>query len=205
MYTTPAVVLAVLGSALALPQFMPRDDAPDFTDADLLASCPGGPGTKKLERADRCTLEDPVTIPNVRKFTVIGNPQLNCDGGSEAISVQLGGQTTITQTTTVSADVGFEVDELKIGGGVETSSSKSSTFSRQVTYSIPPKRQAVYVAGQNYQAQSAHVQVNYGDRQFGHFIWFTNENVTHLTAILGDIEFDVHESACGSSSTSSLR
>lgn len=42
--------------AYAVPRagFARRDGDP--SDADLLASCPGGPGSSVLERADRCTL-----------------------------------------------------------------------------------------------------------------------------------------------------
>ena len=38
----------------AVSVILPRDQ--DFNDTDLFNSCPGGPGSDKLERADRCTL-----------------------------------------------------------------------------------------------------------------------------------------------------
>lgn len=53
MFASSFVVLSVLGYALAFPQHYPRQD---FSDQDLFDSCPGGPGSSKFERADRCTL-----------------------------------------------------------------------------------------------------------------------------------------------------
>lgn len=62
MLTAHILALSVLGSALALPKFGSRQD---FTDEDLFNSCPGGPGSSKFEKADRCTLvsHTPQTLP----------------------------------------------------------------------------------------------------------------------------------------------
>ncbi|OJT01646.1 hypothetical protein TRAPUB_7904 [Trametes pubescens] len=198
MLTAHILALSVLGSALALPKFGSRQD---FSDEDLFNSCPGGPGSSKFEKADRCTLDGPVDIPDVRHFVALGQPQLNCGGGTDPITVTLGGEKTVSTTTTVDASVGFDIDGLTIGGGASTENSESSTMSKQVSFQIPPKRQAVFVAGQNNKAQNGRVQVNFGDRQFGHFIWFTSTNVTRLTPIDGDVEFDVHVSDCGTDAT----
>ena len=81
-----------------------------------------------------------------------------------------GGSKTKTQTTTVNADLGVNVEGISIGGGVSTSSSAATTESSSVQFSIPPGKQAVYVAGVEHTSQTGNVQVNYGDRQFGHFI-----------------------------------
>ena len=105
-----------------------------------------------------------------RSWTPLGDPQLNCGGGTEDITVTLGGSTTVTQTTTVNADLGVNVEGISIGGGVSTSSSAATTESSSVQFSIPPGKQAVYVAGVEHTSQTGNVQVNYGDRQFGHFI-----------------------------------
>ena len=45
-----------------------REDAP--TDADLFASCPGGPGSKNVEKADKCTL---VSILSYESLILIRN------------------------------------------------------------------------------------------------------------------------------------
>ena len=50
------VALAMSTSALLLR----REDAP--TDQDLLASCPGGPGSPNIDGADRCTLVSPFVV-----------------------------------------------------------------------------------------------------------------------------------------------
>ena len=105
------------------------------------------------------------------RATVLTHPiSYSCGGATEDVSVSLGGSSTITQSVTASADVGFDLDGLTIGGGVETSTSKESTTSQTITFSIPPGKQAVYVAGIAHTSETGHVQVNYGSRQFGHFI-----------------------------------
>ncbi|KAI0752137.1 hypothetical protein C8Q74DRAFT_1211443 [Fomes fomentarius] len=168
----------------------------DFDESDLFNSCPGGSGSQKLERADRCTLTN-IAEGTVRKFVVIGDPQLNCGGSTDPVTVTLGGTTTVTQTTTLNANLGIDIEGITIGGGAEASSSTSTEQSKEVTYSIPPGRQAVYVSGTNHKSETGILQVNYGDRQFDHFIWFTTATVTRLTPIPDDVQFDVHESDCG--------
>lgn len=83
----------------------------------------------------------------------------------------LGGEQTISESTTVSANVGFEIpDGLSIGGGVESSSEQSTTVSKSVQFPVPPGKQAVYVVGTAQKSETGNIQVNYGDRQFDHFI-----------------------------------
>ena len=48
--------------------------------------------------------------------------------------------------------------------------STDTTTSKEIQYQIPPGRQAVYVAGVAQKSQTGNVQVNYGSRQYGHFI-----------------------------------
>ncbi|KAI0632433.1 hypothetical protein C8Q77DRAFT_1125696 [Trametes polyzona] len=199
MLAAPLVVLSMVSSALALPRFSARDQG--FNDQDLFDSCPGGPGSAHLERADRCTLHKPLTNPNVRKFVVVGNPQLNCGGGTDPVTVTLGGETSISETTTINVDIGIEIEALKIGGGISNSETQTTTVSKTVSFDIPPRRQAVFVAGQNFNSLNGQVQVNYPDRQFGHFEWYTNTNITRLIPIGGDVQFDVHESDCGTDPT----
>lgn len=50
------------------------------------------------------------------------------------------------------------------------SESTSATESKSIEFSIPPKRQAVYVAGVAHTSQTGNVQVNYGSKVDGHFI-----------------------------------
>ncbi|KAI0737461.1 hypothetical protein C8Q80DRAFT_1115130 [Daedaleopsis nitida] len=205
MLATPLIIFSLASTALSLSvphyarargPFYAREDSPP--DQDLFDSCPGGPGSDKLERADKCTLINIVNNANVRKFAVLGDPQLNCGGATEDITVQLGGEQTVSQTTTVSANVGFTLPEgLSIGGGVETSDSTSTTISKTISFAVPPGKQAVFVAGTAHQSQTGNVQVNYADRQFGHFIWFTGSTITKLTPVANDVEFDVHQSDCG--------
>lgn len=82
----------------------------------------------------------------------------------------LGGQQTITETTTVDANIGVSLEGVTIGGGASSSSSTANTVSKTISYTVPPGRQAVFVAGTAQQSQTGNVQVNYADRQFGHFI-----------------------------------
>ena len=76
----------------------------------------------------------------------------------------------MSQTTTIDANFGFAADGLSIGGGVSTSSSAATTESSSVQFSIPPGKQAVYVAGVAHTSETGNVQVNYGSRVDGHFI-----------------------------------
>ena len=94
----------------------------------------------------------------------------SCGGATEDITVTLGGQTTVTQTTTVNADFGVSLEGISIGGGVSDSESTSATESKSIQFSIPPGRQAVYVAGVAHTSETGNVQVNYGSRVDGHFI-----------------------------------
>lgn len=82
----------------------------------------------------------------------------------------LGGQQTITETTTVDANIGVSLEGVTIGGGASSSDSTANTVSKTISYTVPPGRQAVFVAGTAQQSQTGNVQVNYADRQFGHFI-----------------------------------
>ncbi len=50
------------------------------------------------------------------------------------------------------------------------SESTSATESKSIQFSIPPKRQAVYVAGVAHTSQTGNVQVNYGSKVDDHFI-----------------------------------
>ena len=96
----------------------------------------------------------------------------SCGGDTEDISVMLGGSSTITQSVTSSANTSFNLDAITIGGGAETTSSKTTTTTttKSLTFSIPPGKQAVYVAGVAYANETGVIQVNYGTPQFGHYI-----------------------------------
>ncbi|KAH9850871.1 hypothetical protein C2E23DRAFT_733873 [Lenzites betulinus] len=200
MFPRSFFVLSILSSAFALYTYPrgtleTREDSP--SDQDLLSSCPGGPGSPNVKKADKCTLINIVNNPNTRTFAVLGDPQLNCGGATDPVTVTLGGQQTVTQTTTVDANVGVSLEGVTIGGGASSSTSTANTVSKTISYTVPPGRQAVFVAGTAQQSETGNVQVNYGSRQFGHFIWFTGATVTQLTPIPSDVEFDVHETACG--------
>ncbi|KAI0668052.1 hypothetical protein C8Q78DRAFT_269200 [Trametes maxima] len=211
MFAKSALLLSAVTTVLALSTRYPldangrlviREDAP--SDQDLLNSCPGGPGSSNVEKADRCTLINIKENPNTRTFVVLGDPQLNCGGATDNVTVQLGGSQTVTQTTSVNADLGIDIEGIKIGGGASTSDSTANTVSKTITFAIPPGKQAVFVAGTAQKSETGNVQVNYGDRQFGHFIWFTGATITRLTPIADDVVFDVHESDCGTDPRANL-
>ena len=65
MIARTALTLSALMSialAISTEYLLLREDAP--TDEDLLASCPGGPGSDNIKRADRCTLVSlPLPLP----------------------------------------------------------------------------------------------------------------------------------------------
>ncbi|KAI0363797.1 hypothetical protein BV20DRAFT_84730 [Pilatotrama ljubarskyi] len=204
MIAGPAFVISLMGSALALSTHYPRGGIlsarQNPSDQDLLNACPGGSGSS-LERADRCTLVHIVNNPDVRKFVALGSPELNCDGGSDPITVTLGGSSTVSETTTLNADLGVDIEGIKIGGGASDSKTTSSTISKTVSFQVNPGRQAVYVAGTNFKSQTGNIQVNFGDRVDGHFIWFTGTTITQLTPDPSDVQFEVHETACGTDPT----
>ena len=82
----------------------------------------------------------------------------------------LGGEQTLSQTTSVNANIGFSIEGIEIGGGAESSNTESTTVSKSITYTIPAGRQAVYVAGTALRSETGNIQVNYGSRQHGHYI-----------------------------------
>ncbi|KAI0730932.1 hypothetical protein C8Q76DRAFT_716799 [Earliella scabrosa] len=181
----------------AAPALLVRNHQGKLVSKDLLASCPGGPGSPNVRKADRCTLINIVNGPTRRIWTVLGDPQLNCGGASDDITVTLGGSETVTQSTTVNANFGISYEGISVGGGIENTQETSTTMSKEIEFSIPPGRQAVYVAGVAHRSQTGNVQVNYGSRQKGHFVWFTGATVTKLTPDPEDVHFDVYESECG--------
>ncbi|KAI0744796.1 hypothetical protein C8Q76DRAFT_13027 [Earliella scabrosa] len=176
----------------------PRDDdgAAHFDDKDLFDSCPGGPGSAKLVHADRCTL---VNIESfyTREWFVLGDVQRNCGGSEDEVTVTIGGEQTVSETTTLNANVAFSLGPVQIGGGISQSWTESTTVSKSIEYAIRPGRQAVYVAGVVHSNETGIVQVNYGVRQYGHYIWFTQSTVTRLTPVREDIQYDVHVTDCG--------
>ena len=101
----------------------------------------------------------------------------------------LGGQQTISQTTSFDAKLGIDVAGIEIGGGVKKDNSRSITLSQSVEYQIPPGRQAVYVAGTAHRFETGRIQVNYGSPQYEHYIvsaivvaWMNSED-SRLTSL----------------------
>ena len=78
----------------------------------------------------------------------------------------LGGEIESVETTSVASR---SVSEVK-GGGMSSSHSDSVTTSQTTQYVVSPGRQVVQVAGIVYKNQTGNIQVNYGDRVFGHYI-----------------------------------
>ncbi|KAI0744771.1 hypothetical protein C8Q76DRAFT_606937 [Earliella scabrosa] len=196
------VILSLLNVNLALStcysrglvSMCARDDKPP--DEDLFDSCPGGPGSDKLQRADRCTLVN-IESSYTREWVVLGDVQRNCDGGEDEVTVTIGGEHTVSGTTTLNANAAFTVGPVQIGGGIVQSSTENTTVSRSIEYAIRPGKQAVYVAGVVHSNETGNIKVNYGDRQRGHYIWFTESTVTRLTPIREDIQYDLHVTECG--------
>ncbi|KAI0751790.1 hypothetical protein C8Q80DRAFT_1119445 [Daedaleopsis nitida] len=168
-----------------------------ISSVDLLASCPGGPGSPNVGRADRCTLTDIVTNPDKRIWTTIGQPQLNCHGGVTPVNETLGGTTEVHQKITVSVELGFDIGAVKLGASVSTELGTSTTQSKTIMFAVLPGKQAVYLVGLNHKSRTGRVQVNYGSRQKGHYIWYTGARVTQVTPDPNDVEFDVYVSNCG--------
>jgi hypothetical protein len=93
----------------------------------------------------------------------------SCGGGTEEIEWAIGGSTTVTQTTTIGAEAGIDIEGVSIGLSASVSDSKAVTASQTVTVKIPPGKTAVQAAGINYHVYSSNVQVNYADKQYGHY------------------------------------
>ncbi|KAF8073845.1 hypothetical protein FPV67DRAFT_1666595 [Lyophyllum atratum] len=167
-------------------------------DKDLLLSCPGAAGSPNVQRADRCTLINIVNNPDQVIFKNVGNPQLNCAGGTGPTTVTLGGSSTVSTETSVNANLGVSFEGISIGGGISTSESHSQETSKSIQYEVPPGRQAVYTAGYTFHSQTGNIQVNYGDRVADHYIWFTGATVTQKTPNKGALpRYQVHETKCG--------
>ncbi|KAF7336489.1 hypothetical protein MSAN_02303600 [Mycena sanguinolenta] len=194
MLAVSFVLFALLGHAISAPAFIPRDDSP--SDTDLFLSCPGAAGSPNIERADKCTLINIVNNPDIPVVTNLGDVQGNCEGGTSPIMLTIGGETTVSTTTTANADVGVDLDGFSIGGGISTESGSSTTQSKSTMVSVPPGRQSVMTMSVLSHSQSGNVQVNFGDRVDGHFIWFTGATITQVTPT-DQVTFDVHETACG--------
>ncbi|KAJ4476195.1 hypothetical protein J3R30DRAFT_3704731 [Lentinula aciculospora] len=198
---TPLAFSALLAhSAIAAPSRfrLRRDTSP--SDNDLLLSCPGAAGSPNVENADKCTLVNIVNNPDTRVWSVVGDAQLNCGGGTQPITVAIGGSSTVSSSTNANVDLGIDFEGIKIGGGLSTSTATEQTTSNTTTITVEPGRQIVQTVGVLSHSQSGNVQVNYGSRVDDHFIWFTGAVITQLTPT-SDLEFDTHETACGTDPT----
>jgi hypothetical protein len=102
--------------------------------------------------------------------TAILSTQFSCEGGTSPIMLTVGGETTVSTSTTANVDVGVELEGINIGGGLSTESSSSTTQSKSTMVSIPPGRQSVMTMSVLSHSQSGNVQVNFGDRVDDHFI-----------------------------------
>ncbi|KAG6817005.1 hypothetical protein H0H87_000901 [Tephrocybe sp. NHM501043] len=196
--------LALLAALPLLVQAMPMEyngtvfaRSKTVTDKDFLLSCPGAAGSPNVQRADRCTMINIKNNPDKLIYKNMGSPQQNCAGGTTPTSVTLGGSTSVSETTTVDMNFGISFEGISIGGGTSTSNTKTSETSKSVTYTVPPGRQAIYTAGYNFHSQTGNIQVNYGDRVNGHYIWFTGATVTKLIPDGAPPRFQVHETKCG--------
>ena len=94
----------------------------------------------------------------------------SCGGGTQPVTITIGGSETITTSFNLDADVGIDIGGIQIGGGISSSHSDSVTTSQTTQYVVSPGRQVVQVAGIVYKNQTGNIQVNYGDRVFGHYI-----------------------------------
>lgn len=168
------------------------------SNEDLLLSCPGAAGSPNIRRADTCVLFEPVDNPDVIIFKNLGNAQLNCAGSTTDTTVTLGGETSFESSVTVNANFGISFLGISIGGGSSTTDTNSEKTSQSISYAIPPGRQAVYTAGYNHKSQTGKVQLGFGKRVFGHYIWYTGVTVTKLTPDNSVApRYQVHATACG--------
>jgi len=168
------------------------------TDKDFLLSCPGAAGSPNVERADKCTLDNIRNNPDQIIWKNIGNPQLNCAGGTGPTTVTLGGTTSVSKTTSVNANFGISFEGITIGGGVDSSETHTQETTKTISYQVPPGRQAVYTTAYTFHSQTGNVKVNYGNRINGHYIWFTGTTVTKTTPDNNiPPRYEVHESKCG--------
>ncbi|KAG6828574.1 hypothetical protein H0H92_007504 [Tricholoma furcatifolium] len=195
-------LLAILAVLPFLSQALPTDQSAlarrgSISDKDYLLSCPGAAGSPNVQRADKCTLVNIQNNPDKIIFTNVGSPQLNCAGGTTPTMVTLGGSTSVSTTTTSDVNFGISFGGISLGGGMSTSTTNAHATSKEITYTVPPGRQAVLTAGFNYHSQTGNVKVNYGNRVNGHYIWFTNAKITQLVPDGGPPQFQIHETKCG--------
>ncbi|KAG6913703.1 hypothetical protein DXG01_004803, partial [Tephrocybe rancida] len=173
-----------------------RGNAKDLSDKDFLLSCPGAAGSPNVQRADRCTLVNIVNNPDNVVFRNIGSPELNCAGGTTPTTVTIGGVTSVSTTTSVDVNMGISFEGISIGGGMSSSTTQSTEISNSTTYTVPPGKQAIYTVGIKSHSQTGNIQVNYGDRVNGHYIWFTGAKVTQLIPSDEEPRYEVHETKC---------
>lgn len=203
----PLFVQAVYAHPASLndTEIFRRDDLP--SNEDLLLSCPGAAGSPNIRRADTCVLFEETNNPDVVIFKNMGSAQLNCGGSTTDTTVTLGGETSFSSSVSVDVNFGISFEGLAVGGGTaggsagggaSSADTQTQTTSNSISYAIPPGRQAVYTAGYNYKSQTGRVQLGYGKRVFGHYIWYTGVTVTKLTPDSNTpARYQVHATACG--------
>ncbi|KAI0829870.1 hypothetical protein BC628DRAFT_1078127 [Trametes gibbosa] len=200
-------VLSIVGAAVALytpvghhhTSLQGRDDS--ISTTNLLASC-GDRGAldPSIPFADSCTLINIQNNPDSRLIAVLGDPQFNCGGGSDGITVQLGGPSTLSLSSSFTESTNVNLGGLGIGGGLADSLPLFVTIQQTMSYTLEPGRQAVLLAAVLHHSETGNVQANYGTRVFGHFVWITGGTLTRLIPTT-DAMFFIHETACGTDAT----
>lgn len=76
---------------------------------------------------------------------------------------------TVSKTFTADASLGVDIEGISIGGGISSTSSSEVTMSNSTTFTVEPGRQVVMTMGVLQHSETGNVQVNFPDRQAGHF------------------------------------
>ncbi|KAJ7611230.1 hypothetical protein FB45DRAFT_875434 [Roridomyces roridus] len=79
------------------------------------STCEGSPN---INQRGGYTLVNLVNNPDTRVVTNVGSAQGNCEGGTNPISLTVGGETTIEGSTAANVDLGVDFDGISIGGGL---------------------------------------------------------------------------------------
>ncbi|EIW52226.1 uncharacterized protein TRAVEDRAFT_24508 [Trametes versicolor FP-101664 SS1] len=224
MFLILPLAILILEVALALALSNPHRKEPssnlrarDFNvhllagpaDQDIINSCPGAPGSPHLRRADYCTLVNRIDNPNSHTFTILGNPQLNCGDGTSSITMTVGGEAVVEQTTTINANAqsagsnastAFSFPQnISLSGGLAEGSVLKIAVKNSTKYLLPPGKQAVLVAVTAQRSQTGNIEAAFRNPWITNMVSFypTKANMTQLTPIANSVEFDVYESACG--------
>lgn len=116
------------------------------------------------------TLNWSMSIHSFRDIVGCWRLFLSCGGGTQPITVTVGGSKTSSVSYTASASFNLNIEGIDIGGGgFSTEEGTQVQTSNSTTYIVSPGRQVVQTIGVLHHSETGNVQVNFGKRVAGHY------------------------------------